>query len=91
MYPFTATPFTATPFTATPFHSHASHIHATHICRWEQMSPRVYRNLDEIFAGEYEGKTYEEIKEVAPSEAILRSMDKIGYRCASRRNLRSNG
>ena len=22
---------------------------------WEQMSPRVYRNLDEIFAGEYEG------------------------------------
>ena len=29
---------------------------------WEQMSPRVYRNLDEIFAGEYEGLTYEEIK-----------------------------
>ena len=26
------------------------------------MSPRVYRNLDEIFAGEYEGLTYEEIK-----------------------------
>jgi len=47
---------------------------------WEQMSPRVYRNLDEIFAGEYEGKTYGEIKEIAPSEAILRSMDKIGYR-----------
>ena len=30
--------------------------------KWEQMSPRVYRNLDEIFAGEYEGLTYEEIK-----------------------------
>ena len=24
---------------------------------WEQMAPRVYRNLDEIFAGEYEGMT----------------------------------
>mmetsp|Transcript_45305 Transcript_45305/g.150171 ORF Transcript_45305/g.150171 Transcript_45305/m.150171 type:complete len:280 (+) Transcript_45305:61-900(+) len=47
---------------------------------WEQMSPRVYRNLDEIFAGEYEGMTYEEIKKIAPSEATLRSMDKIGYR-----------
>lgn len=29
---------------------------------WEQMSPRVYRNLDEIFAGEYEGKTYAEVR-----------------------------
>jgi len=47
---------------------------------WEQMSPRVYRNLDEIFAGEYEGMTYEEIKAKAPDEASLRSMDKIGYR-----------
>jgi broad specificity phosphatase PhoE len=27
------------------------------------MSPRVYRNLDEIFAGEYEGLTYAEIKQ----------------------------
>jgi len=48
---------------------------------WEQMSPRVYRNLDEIFAGEYEGMRYDEIKALAPSEAHLRSMDKIGYRC----------
>jgi len=47
---------------------------------WQQMAPRVYRNLDEIFAGEYEGMTYEEIKKIAPSEATLRSMDKIGYR-----------
>ena len=31
------------------------------------MSPRVYRNLDEIFAGEYEGMTYEEIKASQPS------------------------
>lgn len=47
---------------------------------WEQMSPRVYRNLDEIFAGEYEGKTYEEIKRAHATEASLRAMDKIGYR-----------
>jgi len=48
--------------------------------QWQQMSPRVYRNLDEIFAGEYEGLTYDEIKQRAPDEAALRSMDKIGYR-----------
>ena len=48
--------------------------------KWEQMSPRVYRNLDEIFAGEYEGLTYDEVKKRAPNEAHLRSMDKIGYR-----------
>ena len=47
---------------------------------WEQMSPRVYRNLDEIFAGEYEGMRYEDIQERSPDEATLRSMDKIGYR-----------
>ena len=28
------------------------------------MSNRVYRNLDEIFAGEYEGMTYDEIEKV---------------------------
>lgn len=47
---------------------------------WEQMSPRVYRNLDEIFAGEYEGMRYEDIKRLRPDEASLRAMDKIGYR-----------
>jgi broad specificity phosphatase PhoE len=47
---------------------------------WEQMSPRVYRNLDEIFAGEYEGMRYEDIKRLNPDEATLRAMDKIGYR-----------
>ena len=46
----------------------------------EQFSPRVYRNLDEIFAGEYEGMRYEDIKRLRPDEASLRAMDKIGYR-----------
>tara|TARA_B100000787_G_scaffold98880_1_gene72940 strand:+ start:384 stop:494 length:111 start_codon:yes stop_codon:yes gene_type:complete len=35
------------------------------------MSPRVYRNLDEIFAGEYEGLTYEEIKKKVRSKNVV--------------------
>jgi len=48
--------------------------------QWEQMSNRVYRNLDEIFAGEYEGMTVEEIQQIAGDEAAMRKTDKIGYR-----------
>uniref|UniRef100_A0A7S0WQL4 6-phosphofructo-2-kinase n=1 Tax=Pyramimonas obovata TaxID=1411642 RepID=A0A7S0WQL4_9CHLO len=44
------------------------------------MSNRVYRNLDEIFAGEYEGMTVEEIQQIAGDEAAMRKVDKIGYR-----------
>ncbi|KAJ1621148.1 histidine phosphatase superfamily [Pavlovales sp. CCMP2436] len=47
---------------------------------WLQMSHRVYRNLDEIFAGEYEGLTYEEVASRHQDEAFLRKVDKIGYR-----------
>jgi broad specificity phosphatase PhoE len=47
---------------------------------WEQMMPRVFRNLDEIFAGEYEGMTYSEIEKAAEQEARLRKVDKLGYR-----------
>lgn len=47
---------------------------------WQQMATRVYRNLDEIFAGEYEGLTYAEIEKLHGDEASLRKMDKIGYR-----------
>lgn len=47
---------------------------------WEQMSPRVYRNIDEIFAGDCEGMTPEDIVLNNPQAAHLRSMDKIGYR-----------
>lgn len=47
---------------------------------WQQMAPRVYRNLDEIFAGEYEGLTYKEVEEQYEVEAGLRKMDKLGYR-----------
>ena len=47
---------------------------------WHQMSPRVYRNLDEIFAGDCEGLTYEEIERTHGDEARLRKRDKLGYR-----------
>jgi len=47
---------------------------------WEQMSHRIYRNLDEVYAGDFEGFTYEEIKKRAPEEASLRKIDKLGYR-----------
>ena len=47
---------------------------------WHQMSPRVYRNLDEIFAGDCEGLTYEEIERTYDEEARLRKRDKLGYR-----------
>jgi len=47
---------------------------------WHQMLPRVYRNLDEIFAGDYEGMTYKEIERNFGEESILRKKDKLGYR-----------
>lgn len=59
----------------------AEHIPHPIVCDgWQQMATRVYRNLDEIFAGECEGLTYAEIEKLHGSEASLRKMDKIGYR-----------
>ena len=45
---------------------------------WESMSPRIYRNIDEIFAGDCEGLTPEEVKLNHPQASHLRKMDKIG-------------
>mmetsp|Transcript_8045 Transcript_8045/g.18363 ORF Transcript_8045/g.18363 Transcript_8045/m.18363 type:complete len:537 (+) Transcript_8045:97-1707(+) len=47
---------------------------------WVQMKPRVWSNLDEIYAGACDGMTYEEIKERFPKEAALRKKDKLSYR-----------
>ena len=47
---------------------------------WEEMSPRVYRNIDEIFAGDCEGLTPEEMEKAQPQTATLRKTDKIGFR-----------
>ena len=48
---------------------------------WESMAPRIYRNIDEIFAGDCEGLTPEEVAATHPQASYLRKMDKIGYRC----------
>ena len=48
--------------------------------QWQQMAPRVYRNLDEIFAGDFEGMTYKEIEDKFGDEAFMRKKDKLGYR-----------
>jgi len=47
---------------------------------WLQLRHREDRNLDEIYAGEFEGLTYEEIRRREPKEASLRKIDKLGYR-----------
>lgn len=47
---------------------------------WEQFQHKINRNLDEIYAGECEGLTYEDIKRLHPDEADLRKFDKLGYR-----------
>lgn len=47
---------------------------------WVQMRPRVWRNLDELYAGVCDGMTYEEIEAEYPEEFAARSVDKLGYR-----------
>lgn len=55
----------------------ARHIEHRKIGEWTQCLPRVYRNLDEIYAGDFEGKTYDQI---IKTEKELRIYDKLGYR-----------
>ena len=47
---------------------------------WVQMSHRVYRQLDELYAGICDGMTYAEIEEVYPDEFKHRQEDKLAYR-----------
>jgi broad specificity phosphatase PhoE len=47
---------------------------------WMQMSHRVYRQLDELYAGICDGMTYEEIEETYPEEFQHRKEDKLAYR-----------
>ena len=54
------------------------------LSRWGRLAPDVSKslsNLDEIFAGDCEGLTYEEIERQHGNEARLRKRDKLGYRC----------
>ena len=44
------------------------------------MRPREWRALDEIYAGVFDGMSYEEIESRFPAEFALRSADKLTYR-----------
>ena len=46
---------------------------------WVCMRPVEWRGLDEIFAGDFDGMTYEEIKEQFPHEFAARAKDKLRY------------
>jgi len=48
--------------------------------QWVQMRPKMFRNLDEIYAGLCDGMTYEEIEREYPEEATARKGDKFEYR-----------
>lgn len=47
---------------------------------WVSMRPRVWRNLDELYAGPFDGMTYKEIEAAAPEEFAERGRNKLGYR-----------
>lgn len=47
---------------------------------WVQMRPKVFHNLDEIYAGKFDGMTYEDIDERYPEEAKARRRNKFEYR-----------
>ena len=47
---------------------------------WVQMRPRIWKNLDELYAGICDGMTYEEIAETYPEEFACRKKDKLKYR-----------
>ena len=47
---------------------------------WVTMRHRVWKSLDELFAGTFDGMTYEEIERKAPGEFKRRKADKLNYR-----------
>jgi len=47
---------------------------------WTQFVPREWRNLDEIYAGECDGMTYEDINFKYPEEFAERKCNKLAYR-----------
>lgn len=47
---------------------------------WQQMRGQKFRNLDEVYAGEYDGLTEATIKQINPSVVEDRSKDKMGFR-----------
>merc|ERR1712217_947495 len=47
---------------------------------WTQMRGRQFRNMDEVYAGEYDGLTEAEIMRRAPKVIEDRKRDKLGFR-----------
>ena len=47
---------------------------------WVTMRPRVWNNLDELYAGIFDGLTYQEIQDRAPEEFEQRQQNKLSYR-----------
>jgi len=47
---------------------------------WIQMDHRIYRSLDELYAGVCDGMTYEEIEQMYPEDFQRRQEDKFNYR-----------
>merc|ERR1712107_236502 len=46
----------------------------------QQMRGQKFRNLDEVYAGEYDGLTEAEIKKINPNVIADRQKDKMGFR-----------
>tara|TARA_B110000208_G_C11787244_1_gene436048 strand:- start:1707 stop:3095 length:1389 start_codon:yes stop_codon:yes gene_type:complete len=47
---------------------------------WVTMRPKTWRGLDELYAGRFDGMTYAEIREAAPTEMEAREKYKLSYR-----------
>lgn len=58
----------------------ASIPHDTAADGWVMMRPRVWRALDELYAGLFDGMTYKQIEQAAPREFAERKADKLRYR-----------
>ena len=59
----------------------ARHIeHSVQKDGWVTMRPRVWNNLDELYAGIFDGLTYDEIRKRAPEEFAQRGENKLSYR-----------
>ena len=50
---------------------------------WIQMRLRAWHHLDELYAGQCDGMTYEEIEQEYPEEFSKREVDKLAYRYPS--------
>lgn len=51
-----------------------------YVKEWITMRHRVWKALDELFAGSFDGMTYKEIQVKAPGEFKRRQKDKLNYR-----------